>query len=988
MKKKLLSSILILVLLIGLCPIYTFEVAAKADGNKLPLSGKTISVMGDSISTYTGWSDANPITDETCTHRYGEAYYGPAGGDFHNTDLLVTDTWWHQAATQLGAEILMSNAGNSTGLLCASYPANPDWDQYLKEMLAYKSRPNYLGKGGKNPDIIALYIGSNELARAKVSEYGSVEAVDFDSLITDNGDGTYTYKTPVTVAEAYCILLHKISVKYPDAEVYCFTVVPSAGGNLATVNKRLANAPAFNKMIKDVAKHYDAIVVDLYDEFAIDPDGDGVAVQEDFERFATYFNNDPHPNAKGFDVITKRFVETVTKNSKYIVKVETTAGNDEAVGIDLTEKDGKVIGTASKYVTEDGMIVDFNSELKTKGKESSYKDSYTSKNEEGTYVAEGGKEKSVKGVAPKATVQLPIFNRGQSSQPKSDSAKGSETGSLGITGDKKEPADIGKYNYTEKSVAEQGKVTITAKPIQTFQRITNGDYRNLYYTRATIVPNDTNGLRTDRYKEELSVPGNPEIKDGYEYMYIGSNIYSKYSAAFAYKKPTADMPAETPAYQDDKRAFYVGAAHNRFTNKSYNLLVSNMFLEDETIKSEDTGSKFLARWDDVQQFVLRDRSGKTLTAYCGDKNTGAHAGFNYNLYNLEDATYYSNEEARKIRAIAEHAYWGTEEGLGSLVAIKEELKSKGILTEDELARFTEGMAMTATQYAIWKNSNVMDQVEFFNAYSKTTYPAKEANQEDVELIFKYYRYLVKLQPKATLEMKSTQKMVINENNFLEKVTISVKEKPADHQDNLDDNDKNDAYLVDISFKLGVQPNDGDSLVMRITCGGETVATGRIAGTSTDPTETVLKADDDGVFTFENIVMNEGEDEFKFYLQGNQRLEKAAQLFLSEQAEVDGEMTYSQPLVSLMSGTREVGVMLNINFNLEVDDDMVSEEHVWRTEKTITPDPEEDPKDDPKDKPDKKVPLTKDDSNLFAMLEVMAISAFGILSALWLRRKCR
>lgn len=296
--------------------------------------------------------------------------------------------------------------------------------------------------------------------------------------------------------------------------------------------------------------------------------------------------------------------------------------------------------------------------------------------------------------------------------------------------------------------------------------------------------------------------------------------------------------------------------------------------------------------------------------------------------------------------------------------------------------------MTATQYAIWKNSNVMDQVEFFNSYEKTDKPAKESNQEDVELIFKYYRYLVKLEPKATLEMKSTQKMVINENNFLEKVTITVKEKPADHQDNLDDNDKNDAYLVDISFKLGVQPNDGDSLVMRITCGGETVATGRIAGTSTDPTETVLKADDDGVFTFENIVMNEGEDEFEFYLQGNQRLEKAAQLFLSEQAEADGEMTYSQPLVSLMSGTREVGVMLNINFNLEVDDDMVSEEHVWRTEKTITPDPEEDPKDDPKDKPDKKVPLTKDDSNLFAMLEVMAISAFGILSALWLRRKCR
>ena len=973
MKKKLFSSILILVLLIGLLPTYTLEVSAKAGASKLPLAGKTISVMGDSISTYTGWSDAEPITDETCTYRYGEAYYGPEGGDFHNTDLLVTDTWWHQAATELGAKILMSNAGNSTGLLCASYPYDAGWDQYLKEMLAYKSRPYYLGKGGKTPDIIALYIGSNELARATVSQYGSVDDVDFDKLIKANSDGTYTYETPVTVAEAYCILLHKISVTYPEAEVYCFTVVPNAGGNLKVVNKRLATAPAFNAMIKGVAKHYDAYIVDIFDEFALDPDNDGVATQADYDQFATYFNNDPHPNAAGFDVITKRFVETVTKNSKYIVQVETTAGVDESVGIDVVDQNGERTGSASKYVTENGMLVDYNSSLKTNGKESTFKDSYTSQNEEGTYYAEGGKEKTVEKVAPKATVQLPVFTRAQSSQPKSDSAKGREAGVLSTTGDKKEPVDVGEYDYTQKSVVEQGSVSITAKPIQLYQRLTNRDYRNLYYTRGTVIPNDDNGLKADRYKE-LVVPESSAIKDSYEYVFIGSNVYSKYSAAFAYKKPTADMPDETPSYQDDKRTFYVGAAHSRFTNSKYNLLVSNMFLEDETIKSEDTGSKFLARWSDVQQFVLADRSGKTLTAYCADQNTGAHTGFNYNLYNLEDATYYTNAEARKIRAIAEHAYWGTKEGIGSLAAIKEELKAKGIMTDAELARFTDGMAMTATQYAIWTYSNVMDEVAFFNAYAKTTYPAQEADQSEVELIFKFYRYLVKLEPKATLEMKSTQKMVINESNFLEKVTISVKDKPADHQDNLDDNDKNDAYLVDISFKLGVKPNDGDSLVMRIACGEEAVATGRIAGTPADETETILKADDNDVFTFENIVINEGEDKFRFYLKGDQRLEKAAQLFLSEEAEVDGEMTYSQPLVSLMSGTREVGVMMDINFDLVVDDELLSTEHVWRVEKDIN---------GGKEIP--KVPLTGPNDFIITMMAIMSVCTVAAFIAMWLRR---
>jgi hypothetical protein len=283
-----------------------------------PFAGRYISIMGDSISTYTGWSDAYPITDPSCTNRYGEAYYGPVGGDFHNTEMVVEDTWWHQAATELGSEILMSNAGNSTGLFIAEYPANAAWDLYLKEMLAYKSRPYYLGTEEHDPDIIALYIGSNELARYKnAAQLGSVAAIDFDKLIVDNGDGTYTYADPSTIAEAYCILIHKVQVTYPNAEIYCFAPVPSAGGYLSTVNTRFAKTVPFNKMVKEVAKYNGCHVVDLVEAFDLDPDGDGKVSQDAFDRFQTYFHNDPHPNAEGFDVITDAFVDAVRKNSKY-----------------------------------------------------------------------------------------------------------------------------------------------------------------------------------------------------------------------------------------------------------------------------------------------------------------------------------------------------------------------------------------------------------------------------------------------------------------------------------------------------------------------------------------------------------------------------------------------------------------------------------------------------------------------------------------------
>lgn len=282
-----------------------------------PFAGKKISTLGDSISTYTGWSDANPITGPECRFRYGEAYYGPVGGDFHNTELVVEDTWWHQAATQLGAEILISNAGNSTGVLYASYPANLDWQQYLQEMLSYKTRPYYLGTETEKPDIIALYIGSSDVARYKDGELGDIKDINFDTLIVANGDGSFTYAEPVTVAEAYAIMMHKISVTYPDAEIYCFEVVPNSGGYLSTVNGRLVKTHPFNAMVRGVAEHYGAITVDLLAAFGLDPDCDGTATQQDFEYFQSCFNGDPHPNAAGFDVITKAFVTQVLANSKY-----------------------------------------------------------------------------------------------------------------------------------------------------------------------------------------------------------------------------------------------------------------------------------------------------------------------------------------------------------------------------------------------------------------------------------------------------------------------------------------------------------------------------------------------------------------------------------------------------------------------------------------------------------------------------------------------
>lgn len=103
-------------------------------------------------------------------------------------------------------------------------------------------------------------------------------------------------------------------------------------------------------------------------------------------------------------------------------------------------------------------------------------------------------------------------------------------------------------------------------------------------------------------------------------------------------------------------------------------------------------------------------------------------------------TYYyvgwlTEEEAKQIRTIALNGYWGTvgsqtdadgntkldDNGnpvpkLGSLEAMKQMLLSSGEFTETELESLNDGVAMTATQMAIWSCSNKASGIQFVNSH--------------------------------------------------------------------------------------------------------------------------------------------------------------------------------------------------------------------------------------------------------------------------------
>jgi hypothetical protein len=330
------------------------------------------------------------------------------------------------------------------------------------------------------------------------------------------------------------------------------------------------------------------------------------------------------------------------------------------------------------------------------------------------------------------------------------------------------------------------------------------------------------------------------------------------------------------------------------------------------------------------------------------------------MENLEDATYYSDEEAAMIRAVCLNGYWGTSSGTGSLESLKETLAANGF-TEEELALLNDGMALVATQMAIWEYSNKSSDLEFLNCqYSKEpgedgslyTYWAgslldgsapSEAREAEMEMLFKVYNWLIGLDPVMANNdpnnpNKTLEDTLVNAKNFIENMSITVIDKAEDHENNKDEDDTNDAYVTDITFALVVKPAEvkegeeatEDDLVVQIIGknGGkeEVIATGRIVGEPKEG-EIVLVPDENGNYTFSGITLVEGAHNVNISLSGVQHLKEGVYIYTSE---VVDDVT-SQTLVALASGAHNIDVSMDLSFELDVDDKIIVRERVWHDE---------------------------------------------------------
>ena len=618
-----------------------------------------------------------------------------------------------------------------------------------------------------------------------------------------------------------------------------------------------------------------------------------------------------------------------------------------------------------------------------------------------TTVSEG--KETITETTPVENVTVSVPTEAGSENTGSDG----EASVSGPSGDVQQGEEDSDFDQTTVTTTP-GTVTVTTSDV-TITETVETEKTDMEYIKSETTPTADNDLVYKGQAPEEYLPGYegetviPESVPGYDYVYVGSGNTSKFFPSIVFDSPLTDeqkvemygenayilssyYPSyyikqlkqedrdriaynEDGSYVTDENGFILDVDGNRifkeertevdpdgnttylhrFDNYNSTLLAEGWYKDGEWVKEMNGKDGYYAIWAGAQQFILVDSDGNIVTTYCADFSTPTQDSFGYNVENLEDATYYSDEEAKMIRTIAANGYWGTESGFGSLETMRAQLLASGEFTEEELVSLTDGVALTATQMAIWSQSNKMSGLNFVNSFYSNWGAGNvpKVKTESVELMFKLYDYLLALEPTET--QGTTTDTIINSDNFIKDMSVTVVKKAEDHANNKDDDNKNDAYVTDLSFALVVEPVEGngdDMKVTVVTADGRKYV-GRIAGALQEG-ETQL-VQENGSYCFKNIVLTEGDQTFTLNLEGIQNLQEGVYLYSSEvKADDSNSETSSQTLVGVASGSRGFNVSMDISFNLDVNEGVVATERVWRStsHNEITPDPIE-----PADLPD-------------------------------------
>lgn len=246
----------------------SLSLSSKVSSNYFSaLKGKKLGIVGDSISTYEGWI--------------------PNGYDvyYRNGGILpsVENTYWKIAINELG--MVVGNCSWS-----GSYVYGDSTSTSNANIGTSTKRINDLSADGINPDIVLVYMGTNDFL------FG-IDKGEFN-MSSDYADGNIS-----TFMNAYALLLTKIRKAYPNCKILCgtmplqFASSPDlyVNNNWTSVRTKGESISEWNNAIKEIAKAFGCGVVD-FATCAIN-------------SHSSTLEDRCHPNIKGHKLMAERLIK-------------------------------------------------------------------------------------------------------------------------------------------------------------------------------------------------------------------------------------------------------------------------------------------------------------------------------------------------------------------------------------------------------------------------------------------------------------------------------------------------------------------------------------------------------------------------------------------------------------------------------------------------------------------------------------------------------
>lgn len=240
----------------------------------------------------------------------------------------------------------------------------------------------------------------------------------------------------------------------------------------------------------------------------------------------------------------------------------------------------------------------------------------------------------------------------------------------------------------------------------------------------------------------------------------------------------------------------------------------------------------------------------TIPVYCVDAITDGVPGYDYRRVNLEDAGYFSDEVAGRLRAIFMHSFPYVTDMAALAAAVNAWNAEAGV------ENLTESEAITATQIAIWDLANT---AEVYAPYLGTggyyeeeeMVPAyidifrQEATDNTAGNITALYNYLM------ALEAVAPRNTVISEAAFGDADVSYVKQEDG-------------TYIATVRAAVTASVDSGDTLALTAVCGDKASNAQAVSdGTNTYTLVIAGLADDAGSITLNIDGQQNGADVFLF-----------------------------------------------------------------------------------------------------------------------------